>query len=68
MNSVPYSIADWTDDPIQVDRQFTQICEMRDYYHLSYCSADRSSSVQPSHSFSGIQFGTSGRPANHSNR
>jgi hypothetical protein len=35
MNSSNHSTSDWTDDPIQVDREFAKACEMHDYYHLS---------------------------------
>jgi hypothetical protein len=42
LNPIVHIISDWTDDPSQVDRQYFQACEKRDYYHLSHHSIDSS--------------------------
>jgi hypothetical protein len=42
LNPTAHPISDWTDDPTQVDRQYVQACEKRDYYHLSHHSIDTS--------------------------
>jgi hypothetical protein len=45
-NSTNYPTPDWTEDSAQVDREFAEVCEMRDYYHLLHHSSDCLSHLQ----------------------
>jgi hypothetical protein len=46
-NPPTYSTPDWTEDSTQVDREYTEVCEKRDYYHLLHHSSDCFSLIQP---------------------
>jgi hypothetical protein len=46
MNTSAHPIPDWTEDSTQVDREFAEVCEMRDYYHLLHHSSDCLSHLQ----------------------